>query len=195
MEIFGVPSRPCWGQLLLGLINGSFYAMLSLGLASSSACSTSSTSPMARPVHDGRLRRLAGLTNLGVNYWVDAAAGPAAGRPVRRAHRAHDAAWLYKLDHLYGLLLTFGLALIIEGFCSATSSASPGQPYDDSRGLPAASTSASCSCPIYRAWVIVASLVVCLGTWYMIEKTRLGAYLRAGTENPSWSRPSASTCR
>jgi branched-chain amino acid transport system permease protein len=101
---------------------------------------------------------------------------------------------LYKLDHLYGLLLTFGLALIIEGLFR-NEFGSSGQPYPIPEELQGGINLGFMFLPIYRGWVIVVSLVVCLGTWYVIERTKLGAYLRAATENPRWSRPSASTCR
>ena len=103
---------------------------------------------------------------------------------------------LYQLDHLYGLLLTFGLALIIEGAVPQLYGTS-GQPYTDpGRALPGGNNLGFMFLPTYRAWVVVASLVVCFGTWFVIERTRLGAYLRAGDREPApWCRPSASTCR
>ena len=103
--------------------------------------------------------------------------------------------WLYKLDHLYGLLLTFGVALIIEGTYRYFFGVS-GQPYPVPEALGGATNLGFMILPNYRAWVVLASLLVCLATWFVIERTRLGAYLRAGTENPqARCRPSASTCR
>ena len=182
-EIFGIPSQALFGQLLIGLINGSFYALLSLGLAvifgmlniinfthgaqymmgafSLICCSTISASAIGRRWSSSR------------------------SSSVRRdCDRDVSCCSVCRLDHLYGLLLTFGLALIIEGVFRNYYGAY-GQPYEMPDALTGGHNLGFMFLPNYRAWVIVFSLIVCFGTWFAIERTRLGSYLRAATENPT----------
>jgi branched-chain amino acid transport system permease protein len=182
-EIFGVPLQALMGQLMLGLVNGSFYAMLSLGLAVIFGMLN-----IINFAHGALYMMGAFLAWMALNYWgigyawslilVPVAVG-AFGMVIERGLLQ----WLYKLDHLYGLLLTFGLALIIEGLFRDQFGVS-GLPYEIPDELAGAFNLGFMFLPKYRAWVIVASLAVCLSTWFVIEKTRLGAYLRAATENP-----------
>jgi branched-chain amino acid transport system permease protein len=182
MEIFGVPSALLGSQLLVGLINGSFYAVLSLGLAIIFGLLNIINFAHGAQYMMGAFIAWLALTKLNINYWVALIAAPMVvglfGVILERTMLRK----LYKLDHLYGLLLTFGLALIIEGIFRDQFGIS-GESYEVPEALAGGVNLGFMFLPIYRAWVIVASLTVCFGTWYMIEKTRLGAYLRAGTEN------------
>jgi branched-chain amino acid transport system permease protein len=182
-EIFGIPAVALFGQLLIGLINGSFYALLSLGLAVIFGLLNIINFTHGAQYMMGAFCAYLLLTKLGLGYWWSLAIAPvivgATGVLIERAMLKP----LYKLDHLYGLLLTFGLALIIEGLFRQEYGSS-GQPYPIPQELTGGHNLGFMFLPTYRAWVIVASLVVCLGTWFVIEKTRLGAYLRAATENP-----------
>ncbi len=182
MEIFGVPSALLGSQLLVGLINGSFYAVLSLGLAIIFGLLNIINFAHGAQYMMGAFIAWLALTKLNINYWVALIAAPMLvglfGVILERTMLRK----LYKLDHLYGLLLTFGLALIIEGIFRDQFGIS-GESYEVPEALAGGINLGFMFLPIYRAWVIVASLTVCFGTWYMIEKTRLGAYLRAGTEN------------
>ena len=182
MEILGVPSALLGSQLLVGLINGSFYAILSLGLAIIFGLLNIINFAHGAQYMMGAFIAWLALTKFNVNYWVALIAAPLLvglfGVILERTMLRK----LYKLDHLYGLLLTFGLALIIEGVFRDQFGIS-GESYDVPDALAGGINLGFMFLPIYRAWVIVASLTVCFGTWYMIEKTRLGAYLRAGTEN------------
>ena len=182
MEIFGVPSALLGSQLLVGLINGSFYAVLSLGLAIIFGLLNIINFAHGAQYMMGAFIAWLALTKLNINYWVALIAAPVLvglfGVILERTMLRK----LYKLDHLYGLLLTFGLALIIEGIFRDQFGIS-GESYEVPEALAGGVNLGFMFLPIYRAWVIVASLTVCFGTWYMIEKTRLGAYLRAGTEN------------
>jgi branched-chain amino acid transport system permease protein len=184
MEIFGIPLQAFLGQLLLGLVNGSFYAMLSLGLAVIFGLLGIVNFAHGALYMLGAYVAWFGLEKLGINYWVALVAAPvvvgAFGVLIERTLLKH----LYKLDHLYGLLLTFGLSLIIEGIFRDQFGVS-GQQYSVPDALQGATNLGFMILPNYRGWVVVASLIVCLGTWFVIERTRLGAYLRAGTENPS----------
>jgi branched-chain amino acid transport system permease protein len=182
MEIFGIPHQAFLGQLLLGLVNGAFYAMLSLGLAV-----IFGLLGIVNFAHGAlyMLGAYAGwymLDAWGINYWFALILAPAVvavlGMVIERLFLRH----LYKLDPLYGLLLTFGLALIAEGIFRDQFGVS-GQSYPVPEALSGATNLGFMVLPNYRAWVVLASLVVCLGTWFLIERTRLGAYLRAGTEN------------
>src|SRR6267142_183603 len=152
-EVFGISSQALFGQLLIGLINGSFYALLSVGLA----------------------------------YWWAIVVAPLAVGAIGIVIERLFLQWLYKLDHLYGLLLTFGLALIIEG-TFRNFFGSSGLPYAVPPALQGGQNLGFMFLPNYRAWVVVFSLAVCLTTWFVIERTRLGAYLRAATENPTLVR-------
>ena len=182
-EIFGIPTQALFGQLLIGLINGSFYALLSLGLAVIFGLLNIINFTHGAQYMLGAFCAYLLLNKLGVGYWWSLAAAPlivgALGVAIERLMLKH----LYKLDHLYGLLLTFGLALIIQGVFR-NEYGSSGQPYPIPQELTGSRNLGFMFLPIYRAWVIVVSLVMCLGTWFVIEKTKLGAYLRAATENP-----------
>ncbi len=183
MEIFGVPSALFGSQLLIGLINGSFYAILSLGLAIIFGLLNIINFAHGAQYMMGAFVAWIALTKFGVNYWAALLLSPllvgALGVLLERTMLRK----LYKLDHLYGLLLTFGLALIFEGIFRDQYGIS-GQSYEVPELLQGGVNLGFMFMPIYRGWVVVAALAVCFGTWFMIEKTKLGAYLRAGTENP-----------
>ena len=183
MEIFGRPLPALLSQLLLGLVNGSFYAILSLGLAVIFGLLNIINFAHGALYMAGAFLAWIGLTYFNINYWWALLLAPLivglVGIVIERALLQ----WLYKLDHLYGLLLTFGLALIIEGVFRYYYGVS-GQPYSVPDALTGATDLGFMILPNYRAWVVVASVLVCLLTWFVIERTRLGAYLRAGTENP-----------
>ena len=184
MEIFGIPIQAFLGQLLLGLVNGSFYAMLSLGLAVIFGLLNIINFTHGAMYMMGAYGAWMLLEYGGLGFWWSLALAPLAiglfGIIVERLLMQ----WIYKLDHLYGLLLTFGLALVVEGVYRDQFGVS-GQPYQVPELLRGATNLGFMILPNYRAFVVVASLLVCLGTWYVIERTRLGAYLRAGTENPA----------
>ena len=184
MEIFGIPSQALFGQLLIGLINGSFYALLSLGLAVIFGFLNIINFSHGAQYMLGAFVAYLGLTKLGLNYWASLVVTPlivgASGVLIERTMLKQ----LYKLDHLYGLLLTFGLALIIQGLFR-NEFGSSGMPYPAPEIFQGAFNLGFMFLPKYRAWVILASLVVCISTWYVIERTKLGGYLRAATENPS----------
>jgi branched-chain amino acid transport system permease protein len=186
-EIFGVPSQALFGQLLIGLINGSFYAVLSLGLAVIFGMLNIINFSHGAQYMMGAFCAFFLLQLGGLNYWAALVIAPVLvglfGMLIERTMLQ----WLYKLDHLYGLLLTFGLALIIEGVFRNYFGAS-GQPYAVPDALRGGINLGFMFLPIYRAWVICLSLVICLLTWFMIERTKLGAYLRAATENPTMVR-------
>ena len=183
MAIFGIPLSAFLGQLLLGLVNGSFYAMLSLGLAVIFGLLNVINFAHGALYMMGAFLAWMGLQYFGISYWVMLLLAPLLialfGMVIERTMLR----WLYQLDHLYGLLLTFGITLILEGVFRSFYGVS-GQPFAVPSQLVGATDLGFMMLPIYRAWVVVASLVVCLLTWFVIEKTRLGAYLRAGTENP-----------
>ena len=182
-EIFGVPTQALFGQLLIGLINGSFYALLSLGLAVIFGLLNIINFAHGAQYMMGAFCAWFLLNKLGLNYWWALVIAPvmvgATGMVVERLMLSR----LYQLDHLYGLLLTFGLALIIQGLFRQEFG-STGLPYPMPTELQGGQNLGFMFLPNYRAWVIVASVTVCLGTWFMIEKTKLGSYLRAATENP-----------
>ena len=182
MEIFGIPHQAFLGQLLLGLVNGAFYAMLSLGLAVIFGLLGVVNFAHGALYMLGAFAAWIMLDKFGINYWFALVLAPlvvgAFGVVIERLFLKH----LYKLDPLYGLLLTFGLALIVEGVFRELYGAS-GQSYPVPELLSGATNLGFMILPNYRAWVVLVSLVVCLGTWFIIERTRLGAYLRAGTEN------------
>ena len=184
MDIFGIPIQAFLGQLLLGLVNGSFYAMLSLGLAVIFGLLGIVNFAHGALYMLGAYVAFVALDKFGVNYWLVLLIAPlvvgAIGVVIERTLLKH----LYKIDPIYGLLLTFGLALIAEGVMRDQFGVS-GQSYPVPDLLQGATNLGFMVLPNYRAWVVVASLSVCLGTWYLIERTRLGAYLRAGTENPA----------
>ena len=184
MEIFGIPLQAFLGQLMLGLVNGSFYAMLSLGLAVIFGLLGIVNFAHGALYMIGAYVAYLSLEKLGLNYWAALLLAPLAvgalGALIERTMLKH----LYRIDPIYSLLLTFGLALIAEGVFRDVFGVS-GQQYPVPELLQGATNLGFMVLPNYRAWVVVASLTVCLGTWFVIEKTRLGATLRAGTENPA----------
>jgi branched-chain amino acid transport system permease protein len=184
MDIFGIPSQALFSQLLIGLINGSFYALLSLGLAVIFGLLNIINFTHGAQYMMGAFAAYLLLNMLGLGYWESLVIAPfligATGVVIERFMLSK----LYKLDHLYGLLLTFGLALIIQGLFR-NEYGSAGLPYAMPQQLTGGQSLGFMFLPNYRAWVIVASLVICLSTWYVIERTKLGSYLRAATENPA----------
>jgi branched-chain amino acid transport system permease protein len=182
MEIFGVPLQALMSQLLLGLVNGSFYAMLSLGLAVIFGLLNVINFSHGALYMVGAFLAYIGVTSFGLNYWMMLVLAPLVvgvfGMLIERTMLRR----LYKLDHLYGLLLTFGITLLLEGVFRSFFGVS-GQTLDVPEQLSGATDLGFMVLPNYRAWVVFASVAVCLGTWFVIEKTRLGAMLRAGTEN------------
>src|SRR5438270_4405906 len=186
-EIFGIPSTALFGQLLIGLINGSFYALLSLGLAVIFGMLNIINFAHGAQYMLGAFAAYLLLDTLGIGYWWALLVAPLIvgliGVVIERALLQ----WLYRLDHLYGLLLTFGLALIIEGL-ARNRYGSAGLPYAMPDSLRGGQNLGFMFLPNYRAWVVVASLTICLGTWFVLERTRLGANLRAATENPTLVR-------
>jgi len=183
MEIFGIPISAFLGQLLLGLVNGSFYAILSLGLAVIFGLLNVINFAHGALYMMGAFIAWMGLQYFGVSYWIMLFIAPLLVGVFGIIIEKTMLRWLYKLDHLYGLLLTFGVTLMLEGVFRSFYGVS-GQPYSVPAALRGATDLGFMILPNYRAWVVLASLVVCLLTWFVIEKTRLGAYLRAGTENP-----------
>lgn len=183
MEIFGISLQAMLSQLLLGVVNGSFYAMLSLGLAVIFGLLNVINFAHGALYMVGAFLAWMGLTYFDANYWVMLAVAPiltgAFGVVIEKTMLKH----LYKVDHIYGLLLTFGITLMLEGLFRSFYGVS-GQPYSVPEALSGAFNLGFMILPKYRAWVVAVSIVVCLTTWYVIEKTKLGAYLRAGTENP-----------
>ncbi|HQQ69935.1 MAG TPA: branched-chain amino acid ABC transporter permease [Alicycliphilus sp.] len=183
MEFFGVSMPAMLSQLLLGLVNGSFYAILSLGLAVIFGLLNVINFAHGALFMLGALITWMAMSYLGVNYWVMLIVSPLVVGVVGVVIERLFLRWIYKLDHLYGLLLTLGLTMIIEGVFRSIYGVS-GLGYDTPELLEGATNLGFMILPNYRAWVVVASIVVCIATWYVIEKTKLGAYLRAGTENP-----------
>jgi branched-chain amino acid transport system permease protein len=183
-ELLGIPPQALFGQLLLGLINGSFYALLSLGLAVIFGLLNIINFSHGAQYMMGAFVAWMLLTYTGINYWWALLIVPivvgASGVVIERLMISR----LYHLDHLYGLLLTFGLALIIQGLFRNQYGVS-GLPYSIPAELSGGTNLGFMFLPNYRAWVVFASVVVCFATWFAIEKTRLGAYLRAATENPT----------
>ncbi|SHE52967.1 amino acid/amide ABC transporter membrane protein 1, HAAT family [Modicisalibacter ilicicola DSM 19980] len=181
--IFGIPLMVLFGQLLLGLINGAFYALLSLGLAVIFGLLKVINFAHGAQYMLGAFAALLGLEYLGLDYWLALLVVPlvvgALGILIERVLLRR----IQHIDHLYGLLLTFGLALIFEGTLVNLFGVS-GSSYPVPEALAGGFNLGFMFLPTYRAWVLVAALAVCLFTWFMIERTRLGAYLRAGTENP-----------
>ena len=170
-------------QLLLGLVNGSFYAMLSLGLAVIFGLLNVINFSHGAMYMMGAFLAWMGLSYFDINYWAMLVIAPLLVGLFGIVIEKTMLRWLYKLDHLYGLLLTFGITLIMEGVFRSFYGVS-GQPYAVPEALAGATDLGFMILPNYRAWVVIASLSVCLATWFVIEKTKLGAYLRAGTENP-----------
>lgn len=183
-EIFGIPTPLLFGQLLLGLINGAFYALLSLGLAVIFGMLNVINFTHGAQFMMGAFVAWMLLNYLGIGYWGALLLAPLivglTGVILERTMIAR----LYKLDHLYGLLLTFGVGLIIEGLFR-NEFGSSGMPYRIPVELTGAWDLGFMFMPIYRGWVVVVALVMCLATWLVIEKTKIGSYLRAATENPA----------
>ena len=183
-EIFGVPLQALLGQLLLGLVNGSFYAMLSLGLAVIFGLLGVVNFAHGALYMLGAYAAWFSMDRWGLSYWWALLLGPLAlgllGALVERTLLKR----LYGLDPLYGLLLTFGLALIVQGVFQQFYGSS-GQSYSAPEALSGATDLGFMMLPNSRGWVVAVSLTVCVGTWFLIERTRLGALLRAGTENPT----------
>ncbi|MCX8996964.1 branched-chain amino acid ABC transporter permease [Rhizobiaceae bacterium BDR2-2] len=182
--IFGIPVQALLGQLLVGLINGSFYAMLSLGLAVIFGLLRVINFAHGAQYMLGAFVAYIGLQHFGMNFWVALVVTPIVvailGAIVERLLLSR----LYKVDPLYGLLFTFGLALVIEGTFRWIYGAA-GQPYSVPAALSGGTNLGFMFLPNYRAFVVVVSLLGCIATWVLIEKTRLGSYLRAATENPT----------
>ena len=186
-ELLGITPQGLYSQLLVGLINGSFYAILSLGLAVIFGMLNIINFTHGAQYMMGAFVAFFLLQYGALSYWWALLFAPiivaVTGIVIERAFLQ----WLYKLDHLYGLLLTFGIALITEGVFRNYFGSS-GLPYQMPDALRGGQNLGFMFLPNYRAWVIVFSLFVCLGTWFVIERTRLGAYLRAATENPTLVR-------
>jgi branched-chain amino acid transport system permease protein len=184
VEIFDIPLQAFMGQLMLGLVNGAFYAMLSLGLAVIFGLLGIVNFAHGALYMLGAFAAWFGLEQWGLSYWWALVLAPLAvgilGVVIERSLLKH----LYRLDPLYGLLLTFGLALIAEGILREQFGAS-GQSYPVPEALRGATDLGFMVLPNYRAWVVLVSVLVCVGTWFLIEKTSLGALLRASTENPA----------
>lgn len=182
-NLFDIPLPALLGQLLLGLVNGSFYAMLSLGLAVIFGMLNIINFAHGALYMMGAFIAWMGLEYLGLNYWMMLLAAPLIVGVLGILIERLLLQWLYKLDHLYGLLLTFGITLVTEGLFRSFYGVS-GNPYPVPDALQGATNLGFMVLPNYRAWVVVASIVVCLAVWALIEKTSIGATLRAGTENP-----------
>jgi branched-chain amino acid transport system permease protein len=182
-EILGIPSQALFGQLLIGLINGSFYALLSLGLAVIFGMLNIINFTHGAQYMLGAFFAFFLLQYVGLGYWWALVLAPLAVGVLGVLIERLFLQWLYKLDHLYGLLLTFGLALIIEG-TFRNFFGSSGQPYSVPSELVGGQNLGFMFLPNYRGWVVVFSLVICLTVWLVIEWTKLGSYLRAATENP-----------
>ncbi|MBL0918585.1 MAG: branched-chain amino acid ABC transporter permease [Hydrogenophaga sp.] len=183
MQVFDIPLPMLLSQLLLGLVNGSFYAILSLGLAVIFGMLHVINFAHGAFFMLGAVFTWMGLNYFGVNYWAMLLLAPLFAGVFGAVIERLLLRWVYKLDHLYGMLLTLGITLVLEGVLRSIYGAS-GLPYRAPEALSGATQLGFMLLPNYRIWVVVASLAVCFATWYLIERTRLGAYLRAGTENP-----------
>ena len=183
MEIFGISLPGLLSQLLLGLVNGSFYAILSLRLAVIFGLLNVINFAHGALFMMGAVITWMAMNYFGISYWVMLIVAPLVVGVFGVIIERLLLRWIYKLDHLYGLLLTLGLTLLIEGAFRSAYGVS-GLGYDTPELLEGATSLGFMIMPNYRAWVVVASITVCIATWYVIEKTKLGAYLRAGTENP-----------
>lgn len=182
-EIFGYPVAAIFSQLMLGLVNGSFYAMLSLGLAVIFGLLNVINFAHGAFYMVGAMLTWMGLNYFGLNYWLMLLIAPVMVGTLGVIIEKTMLRWLYKLDHLYGLLLTFGVTLLLEGVFRSFYGVS-GLPYSTPDALAGSTDFGFMMLPHYRTWVVGVSLAICLATWFIIEKTKLGAYLRAGTENP-----------
>lgn len=192
--IFGIPIQALLGQLLLGLVNGSFYAVLSLGLAVIFGLLNVINFAHGALYMLGAFVAWMGLQYLGLGYWTMLIVAPIVvgifGIVLERTLIRH----LYKLDHLYGLLLTFGLTLLIEGIFRSFYGVS-GQPYPTPELLKGGVNLGFMYLPIYRGWVVIASIIVCLATWFVIEKPAWEPCCAPALKTPSWLRLLALTCR
>jgi branched-chain amino acid transport system permease protein len=186
-DLLGISPQALFGQLLIGLINGSFYALLSLGLAVIFGMLNMINFAHGAQYMLGAFAAYFLLQHAGLGYWWAILIVPVAVGAIGIVIERLLLQWIYKLDHLYGLLLTFGLTLIIEGVFRNFFGSS-GLPYAVPPSLQGGQNLGFMFLPNYRAWVVVFSLAVCLTTWFMIERTRLGANLRAATENPTLVR-------
>ena len=183
-EIFGVPTQALFGQLLIGLINGAFYALLSLGLAVIFGLLNIINFTHGAQYMLGAFCAYVLLQGAGMGYWWSLLLAPIAVGILGIVIEKTMLKRLYALDHLYGLLLTFGLALVLQGVFTNYYGSS-GLPYRIPEELSGGFNLGFMFLPKYRAWVIVASVIVCLATWFVIERTKLGSYLRAATDNPA----------
>jgi branched-chain amino acid transport system permease protein len=183
-ELFGIPVQALFGQILLGLINGSFYAILSLGLAIIFGLLNIINFTHGAQYMLGAFLAWMGLSYLGVNYWIALVIAPFLvglfGIAIERVFLAR----LSNVDHLYGFLMTYGIALVVQGLFRNYYGASA-LPYPVPVALRGGYDLGFMFLPSYRAWVVVISIIICFGVWLLIEKTRLGANLRAATENPT----------
>lgn len=194
MEILGVPLQALMSQLLLGLVNGSFYAMLSLGLAVIFGLLNVINFSHGALYMVGAFLAYIGVTQFGLNYWMMLVLAPLLVGLLGIVIERTMLRWLYKLDHLYGLLLTFGLTLLLEGLFRSFYGVS-GQTLDVPEQLAGATNLGFMILPNYRAWVVAASIVVCLGTWFVIERRDSAPTCAPAPRTRNWSKPSASTCR
>ena len=183
MEFFGISLPGLLSQLLLGLVNGSFYAILSLGLAVIFGLLNVINFAHGALFMMGAVITWMAMNYFGINYWLMLVLAPLVVGVFGVLIERLLLRWIYKLDHLYGLLLTLGLTLLVEGVFRSVYGVS-GLGYDTPDLLSGGTNLGFMFLPNYRAWVVVASITVCMLTWFVIEKTKLGAYLRAGTENP-----------
>jgi len=183
-ELIGIPPQALFGQLMLGLINGAFYAMLSLGLAVIFGLLNIINFAHGALYMMGAFVAWFLLQYLGLGYWWAFFLSPVLVGLLGTVAERWLLRRIYGLDHLYGLLLTFGVALVIQGLFQ-NEFGSSGQPYAVPRMLQGGHNLGFMFLPSYRAWVVVVSLIVCLATWFVIERTKLGSYLRAATENPA----------
>jgi len=184
ITLFGVPTQALFGQLLIGLINGAFYALLSLGLSVIFGLLNIINFAHGAQYMMGAFAAYFLLLWAGLGYWASLLVAPIAIGVVGIVIERTMLKRLYHLDHLYGLLLTFGVALVIEGVFR-NEFGSSGLPYGIPSQLTGSYNLGFMFLPKYRAWVVLFSLAVCVATWYVIERTKLGAYLRAATENPT----------
>ena len=184
MDFFGIPAPLLFGQLLLGLINGAFYALLSLGLAVIFGMLNVINFTHGAQFMMGAFAAWMLLNYFGIGYWGALILAPIIVGITGIILERLMIAKLYKLDHLYGLLLTFGLGLIIEGLFR-NEFGSSGMPYRIPAELQGSWDLGFMFMPIYRGWVVVVAFFACLATWLVIEKTKIGSYLRAATENPA----------
>lgn len=182
-DLLGIPPQVLFGQLMLGLINGAFYAVLSLGLAVIFGLLNIVNFAHGAFYMLGAFATVAVTQYLGIGYWGALIIAPLVVGAFGAAIEYFLLRRLTGVDHLYGLLLTFGLALVIEGTFVKMFGAS-GLPYPVPAQLTGGVNLGFMFLPWYRGWVVVASLAVCIATWFLFERTKIGAYLRAGTENP-----------